>query len=59
MKAIYIKPVMEIVQLDIEELLEDEWGQLGLSNQTEDHPQGNTGFFDNEGSNGNANFFDD
>ena len=49
MKAIYIKPEMEIVQLNTSELLEgDEWGKYGVSNQKQTHSGGNTGFFDDE-----------
>lgn len=56
MKAIYIKPEMEIVRLQVEEDIA--YGQFADVSQTKNHT-GNTGFFDDEQNNGNANFFDD
>ena len=56
MKAIYIKPEMEIVQLNTDELLE--WGRLGKYSQT-DRWTSNDGFFEEENKDGKDSFFDD
>lgn len=57
MKAIYIKPEMEVVNLQVEEDIA--WGKKGFWSVDENHT-GNTGFFDDEeNKDGKANFFDD
>lgn len=58
MKAIYMKPVMEIVHLQLEKDIT--WGLQATKSMTENVGQTNDGFFEDEpNNNGKDPFFDD
>ena len=60
MKAIYKKPETEIVNLQVQEDITAEWGDLARPSNTKNVGQSNSNFFEDEpNNNGNGSFFDD